>query len=27
VLDRGRVVLSGPTESLDERELQSHIAV
>jgi len=27
VLDRGRVVLSGPTESLDERELQGHIAV
>jgi urea transport system ATP-binding protein len=27
VLDRGRVVLSGPTESLDERELQGHIAI
>jgi len=27
VLDRGRVVMSGPTESLDERVLQSHIAV
>jgi urea transport system ATP-binding protein len=27
VLDRGRVVLSGPTESLDEQELQGHIAV
>jgi urea transport system ATP-binding protein len=27
VLDRGRVVISGPTESLDERVLQGHIAV
>jgi urea transport system ATP-binding protein len=27
VLDRGRVVLSGATESLDERELQGHIAI
>jgi urea transport system ATP-binding protein len=27
VLDRGRVVLSGPTETLDERELQGHIAI
>jgi len=27
VLDRGRVVISGPTETLDERVLQSHIAI
>jgi urea transport system ATP-binding protein len=27
VLDRGRVVISGPTDSLDEKLLQTHIAV
>ena len=27
VLDRGRVVISGPVDTLDERVLQSHIAV
>lgn len=27
VLNRGRVVLSGPTEPLDERELQRPIAM